>query len=80
VNWAWLVVEVLDRRRTLIVDFEMTSGPLYRAWRAALPEYRSPGAGDWARQALWLVALGVAVALALRPARRPTPSSAPPPP
>jgi hypothetical protein len=74
-NWAWLVVEVLDRRRTLIVDFESTANPVYRAWRAMLPDYRSPGAGDWALQALWFAALAVMVALALRPTRRPSPSS-----
>ena len=74
-NWAWLVVEVLDRRHTLIVDFESTANPVYRAWRAMLPDYRSPGAGDWALQALWFAALAVMVALALRPTRRSSPSS-----
>ncbi len=73
-NWAWLVVEVLDRRRTLIVDFETTANPLYRAVRAVLPDYRSPGAGDWVLQSLWFVALGLAVAWALRSTRRRTPS------
>jgi hypothetical protein len=75
VAWGWLVVEVLDRRRTLIVDFEGTRNPLYRAWHAVLPDYRSPGPDDWALQAVWLVVLGVAV-VALR-RREPTP--APPP-
>jgi hypothetical protein len=64
VNWGWLVVEVLDRRRTLIVDFEATANPLYRAARALLPDYRSPGPDDWARQALWLAALALLVATA----------------
>jgi hypothetical protein len=77
VNWAWLVAEVLDRRRTLIVDFEMTSGPLYRVFRAVLPDYRSAGLADWALQALWLAALGVVAALAVRPGRRRTPPSEP---
>src|SRR5690606_16295828 len=43
-TWAWLVVEVLDGRRTLVVDFESTANPLYRLLRALLPDYRSPGA------------------------------------
>ena len=70
VNWAWLVAEVLDRRRTLIVDFESTANPLYRVWRAVLPDYRSPGVADWALQAGWIAVLGVACALAVRTARR----------
>jgi hypothetical protein len=64
INWGWLVVEVLDRRRTLIVDFERTANPLYRAARASLPDYRSPGPGDWALQALWLAALALLAATA----------------
>jgi hypothetical protein len=72
-NWAWLVAEVLDRRRTLIVDFESTGNPVYRAWRAVLPDYRSPGTGDWVLQAAWFVLLGVAVVVALRPTRRRSP-------
>jgi hypothetical protein len=69
--WGWLIVEVLDRRRTLIVDFEGTRNPLYRAWHAVLPDYRSPGLDDWALQAVWLLLLAAAVAGALRvrPAR-----------
>lgn len=79
VNWAWLVAEVLDRRRTLIVDFEMTSGPLYRAVRAVLPDYRSAGPADWVLQAVWLAALGVVAGLAVRSVRRRMPPTEPPP-
>jgi hypothetical protein len=68
-NWGWLVVEVLDRRRTLIVDFESTANPVHRALRAMLPDYRSPGLDDWVRQAVWLTALALVAALALRPRR-----------
>jgi hypothetical protein len=59
-SWAWLVVEVLDGRRRLIIDFESTANPLYRAWRTLLPDYRHPGTGDWLLQVGWLVALGLA--------------------
>ena len=76
-NWAWLVAEVLDRRRTLIVDFETTGNPLYRAARALLPDYRSPGAGDWLLQGLWFAALAAVTVLALRPVRRPSHPPAP---
>ena len=76
-TWAWLVVEVLRHQRTLIVDFEQTSNPLYRAWRAVLPDDRSPHTGDCLLQSLWLVLLGASVAVALRRQRRPSPAPAP---
>jgi hypothetical protein len=64
-SWGWLVVEVLDSRRRLIIDFESTANPLYTAWRTLLPDYRHPGTGDWLLQAGWLVALGVAAVTAV---------------
>jgi hypothetical protein len=73
--WGWLVVEVLDRRRTLIVDFEGTRNPLYRAWHAVLPDYRDGGLDDWALQAVWLAVLAGAVVIALRRERTPRPPS-----
>lgn len=74
VGWLWLVVEALQRRRTLIVDFEATANPLYRAWRALLPDYRHPGLDDWLLQALWLVVL---VGLAVAAIRQPEPEAEP---
>ena len=73
--WGWLVVEVLDHRRTLIVDFEGTRNPLYRAWHSVLPDYRDAGLDDWALQALWLAVLAGAVVVALRRGRTPRPPS-----
>ena len=70
VTWLWLVVEVLRQRRTLIVDFETTSNPLYRGLRAVLPDYRNPGLDDWLLQAAWLVVLGAAGAGSAIAARR----------
>ena len=55
--WGWLVAEVLAEHRTLIVDFESTANPLYRAWRAVLPDYRQTSTSTWVLQAVWLVAL-----------------------
>jgi hypothetical protein len=72
-SWGWLLVEVLDRRRALIIDFAATSNPLHRAWRALLPDYRGPDAGDWALQAVWLVILGLAAWAAVRRSRLPAP-------
>jgi len=61
VLWGWLVVEVLREEHTLIVDFEATGNPLYRAWRTVLPDYRQPTAATWLLQSAWLVVLaGVA--------------------
>jgi hypothetical protein len=37
-SWAWLVAEVVDGTRTLIVDFYGTGNPVYGAWRAVLPD------------------------------------------
>jgi hypothetical protein len=67
-TWLWLVVEVRRQRLTLIVDFESTSNPLYRAWRAVLPDYRHPGSDDWLLQAAWLAVLALAAVVAWRQA------------
>jgi hypothetical protein len=75
-EWGWLVVEVLRRRRTLIVDFEATADPLYRAWRTVLPDGRSPSLRDGVLLVGWLAALAVVALLAARrvsPRRRPSP-------
>jgi hypothetical protein len=65
-EWGWLVVEVLRRRRTLIVDFEATADPLYRAWRTVLPDGRSPSLRDVILLVGWLGGLAVAALLAAR--------------
>lgn len=72
VSWLWLVAEVLARRLTLVVDFEATSNPLYRAWRLLLPDYRHPDTGDWLLHAAWLVVLGAAALAAAGVVRRPS--------
>jgi hypothetical protein len=51
--WGWLVAEVLAGDLRLIIDFESTANPVARIWRLALPEMRSPTAGDWLRYAAW---------------------------
>ena len=66
VNWGWLVVEVRRRQRTLIVDFESTTNPLYRGWRAVLPDGRSPTLRDAILAAVWLAGLAVAAVVATR--------------
>jgi hypothetical protein len=55
--WGWLLVDVVARRVTLVVDFERTRAPLYRAWRVLLPDYRNPTSATVALTAVWLVGL-----------------------
>lgn len=71
VLWGWLVAEALDRRLTLVVDFETTSNPIYRAWRLALPDYRTITAGTWLLQSLWLLCLAALAWIGWRTATGP---------
>ena len=59
--WGWLASEALAHRLTLVVDFYETSNPLYRAWSAALPDYRHPTAATWVLHALWAAAIAAAL-------------------
>jgi hypothetical protein len=70
---------VLRGRRTLIVDFESTADPVYRAWRTVLPDGRSPSLRDVILLVCWLGGLAVAAVVAARrvsprrlPQREPT--------
>lgn len=38
ITWLWLVAEVLELERTLVVDFWETEALTYRAWSALLPD------------------------------------------
>jgi hypothetical protein len=61
--FAWVVTEALLGRLTLVVDFETTTNPLYRAWRHVLPDYRHPTAATWALHVAWMaVVAALAVA------------------
>ncbi len=57
VLWGWLVVEVLQERLRLIIDFEATRDPLYRAWRVLLPDLRTDAGPSELLLAAWFVAL-----------------------
>jgi hypothetical protein len=59
VLWGWLVVEVLQLRLRLIVDFEATRDPLERAWRLVLPDLR---AGDDLLVLVWIVVVAALAA------------------
>ena len=69
-TYAFLVVEGWRRDLTLVVDFEQTANPLYRAWRAVLPDYRNVTATTWVLQAAWL-AVGVLFVIQLLKERQP---------
>lgn len=57
VLWGWVVVEVLRERLRLIIDFEQTRDPLYRAWRRVLPDLRVPTAATPWLMGAWGVVL-----------------------
>jgi hypothetical protein len=59
VLWGWLVLEVRQLRLRLIVDFEATRDPLYRAWSNVLPDLRQ---GDEVLLLVWVVALAALAA------------------
>lgn len=71
VSWWWLVVEASTRRRTLVVDFERTANPWYRAWRHALPDYRAWDGTALALAAVWCLVLGVVAVRAATHGGRP---------
>jgi hypothetical protein len=58
VLWGWLVIEVLQERLTLIIDFESTRNPLYRAWRLLLPDLRNETSLTPVLLTAWIVVLG----------------------
>jgi len=75
-SWAWLAVEALTGRRTLVVDFAATANPLYRAWSLLLPDYLEGGPRTWLLHAAWLVTLAALARLGWRGAAQPTENSA----
>ncbi|MBL8776029.1 MAG: hypothetical protein JNK12_08865 [Acidimicrobiales bacterium] len=56
-SWAWVVVEVLQGRLRLIIDFDATRNPWMRALRPVLPDFRQPGARTGLLAAAWALAL-----------------------
>jgi hypothetical protein len=53
VNWLWLVWEASTGRRTFVVDFMLTSNPLYRAWSALLPNGVTENGHDAIGYVVW---------------------------
>jgi hypothetical protein len=72
VTWAWLLVELVQRRVTVVVGFEATRNPLYRLWRHALPDYRRLDPADWVLHGLWIAMTALLVLLGWRSAASPS--------
>lgn len=68
-TFAWLLADVLGGHTTLIVDFERTTNPLVRAWRAVLPDGRLVPAGTDALRLAWLAVLALLAWWGVRSAR-----------
>lgn len=69
VEFLWLMVEGLRHRLTLVVDFTTTTDPLYRVWRAVLPDGRATTDHALALTALWGAAAVAVLVWRARPAR-----------
>ena len=52
-NWLWLTAEVYAGHRTLIVDFEQTTNPIYRAWSTLLADHSQFDMNAMAITAVW---------------------------
>jgi len=77
VTAGWLAADVLSGHMTLIVDFERTTNPLYRAWRHALPDGRAAGTGTAVARLVWLAVAGGLAVLGWRSASAPHAATAP---
>jgi hypothetical protein len=75
VFWVWLMAEVATGGTSfsLVVDLERTTNPLYRVWRAVLPDYRNPTTLTPMLGTAWtavLIAVAVVGARSVRSVRR----------
>lgn len=69
-SWVWLAVEASTDRRTLVVDFDETTNPWYRAWSQLLPDHRIDGAWDQVLTTIWLALLALSTLAAWRRSRQ----------
>jgi hypothetical protein len=53
-TYVWVLTDALRERITVVVDFDRTGAPWFRAIGALLPDYRNPSPGMWARHAAWI--------------------------
>jgi hypothetical protein len=76
-TYVWVLTDALRERITVVVDFDRTRAPWFRAVGALLPDYRNPSPGMWARHAAWIGVLALLAIIGWRTAasRRATSST-----
>ena len=67
-TWTWLAFEASTGRRALIVDFEETGAPAYRALRPLLPDHRDWSVVTGLHTGVWVVAITVLAVVTSRAA------------
>jgi hypothetical protein len=67
-TYAWVLTDAIRERITVVVDFDRTGAPWFRAVGALLPDYRNPSPGMWARHVLWIAFVALIAIVAWRAA------------
>jgi hypothetical protein len=67
-TYLWVLTDALHERITVVVDFDRTGAPWFRAVGALLPDYRNPSPGMWARHAAWIGVLALVAIIGWRTA------------
>jgi hypothetical protein len=65
-TYLWVLTDALGERITVVVDFDRTRAPWFRAVGALLPDYRQPSPGMWARHVAWVAVLALLAIVAWR--------------
>jgi hypothetical protein len=76
-TYVWVLTDALRERIRVVVDFDRTGAPWFRAIGALLPDYRNPSPGMWARHAAWIAVFAMLAIAGWRTAasRRSQPSA-----
>jgi hypothetical protein len=78
-TYIWVLTDALRERITVVVDFDGTRAPWFRAVGAVLPDYRQASPGMWIRHVAWIGVLALLATVAWRAAgTRPGPVTSPP--
>ena len=70
-GWIWLAIEAQTGKRTLVVDFEETSYPIYRFVRILLPNFREFGTKATLLNTLWISVSVLAIVPFFRKSNQP---------
>jgi hypothetical protein len=71
-TYVWVLTDALRERIAVVVDFDRTRAPWFRAVGALLPDYRQPSPGMWLRHAVWIGVLALLAVAGWRAAGRRT--------